>query len=198
MMTDLTRDDLWTLETYAEKRPEFRQRVLEHKKTRQLPLGEHVRLLFEDEMTIRYQIQEMLRIEKVFEAAGIQDELDAYNPLIPDGSNWKCTFMIEFSDPIQRKHELARMVGIEETVWLRVEGFDKVFPIANEDMDRTTEEKTASVHFMRFELTPEMVNAVKNGAALQAGIDHHYYRVEPTTVPPEVRESLAADLTVTH
>lgn len=193
-MTKLTRNDLWSLETYAEKRAEYRQQVMAHKRDRHLNLGDHVRLLFEDEMTIRYQIQEMLRIEKVFEADGIQDELDAYNPLIPDGQNWKCTMMIEFPDPAVRKKELAKMIGVEECVWMQVDGFDKVRPITNEDLERTNDEKTSSVHFMRFELTAPMVQAVKDGADILAGVDHDYYRVEGIKLRPEVRHALSEDL----
>lgn len=193
-MTRLTREDLWPLETYVEKRAEFRQQVMTHKQNRQVMLGDHVRLLFEDELTVRYQIQEMLRIEKIFEPQGIQDELDAYNPLIPDGQNWKCTLMIEFPDPAVRKRELARMIGLEESVWMRVAGFDPVRPIANEDLERSNDEKTSSVHFMRFELSPEMVQAVKDDADVFAGIDHDYYRVDAVKLRPEVRRSLAEDL----
>lgn len=193
-MNKLTRDSLWTLETYAQKRADFRQQVMAHKKNRQVQLGEHVRLLFEDETTIRYQVQEMLRIEKVFEAEGIQDELDAYNPLIPDGSNWKCTMMIEFPDVEQRRQELAQMVGIEHKVWLAVDGFGPVQAIANEDLERSTDEKTSSVHFMRFELTPEMITAAGNGAAITAGIDHNYYRIDGVVLPEPVRASLTSDL----
>ena len=193
-MPQLTRSDLYSLEEYAEKRAEFRQRVLAHKKDRQLPLGEHARLYFEDELTIRYQIQEMLRIEKVFEAAGIQDELDAYNPLIPDGRNWKATYMIEFEDAELRKEMLRRLKGIERATWMQVEGFEKVTPIANEDLERETEEKTSSVHFVRFELTPEMAGAAKQGAAILAGIDHEAYQVPGFKVPENVRAALVADL----
>src|SRR5210317_1996234 len=143
-----------------------------HKKTRQLALGENARLYFEDEKTIRYQIQEMLRIEKTFEAAGIEDELNAYNPLIPDGHNWKATFMIEFGDPVERAARLSQMIGIEDRVWLQAGDLERITPIADEDLERATEEKTSSVHFLRFELTPEQINALKNGAELYAGVDH--------------------------
>lgn len=193
-MNKLSRETLWTLESYAQKRADFRQQVMAHKKNRQVQLGEHVRLLFEDETTIRYQVQEMLRIEKVFEAEGIQDELDAYNPLIPDGSNWKCTMMIEFPDIDQRRQELAKMVGIEHKVWMAVDGYGPVQAIANEDLERSTDEKTSSVHFMRFELTPEMITAARNGAAITAGIDHNHYRVDGVALPEPVRASLASDL----
>ena len=194
MMTTLSRSDLWSLEEYAEQRPAFRARVLEHKKSRQLALGLHARLYFEDELTIKYQIQEMLRIEKVFEAPGINDELDAYNPLIPDGSNWKATFMVEFPDVEERRAMLNRLVGIEDKVWLQVEGCDRVYPIADEDLDRSTADKTSSVHFMRYELSPAMIIAAKGGAAIHAGIDHPGYPVDGFEVDPAVRDSLANDL----
>lgn len=189
----LTRDDLYSLEKYAQVRQDFRAKVIEHKKDRRLALGEHAALYFEDKLTMQYQIQEMLRIERIFEPEEIQEELDVYNPLIPDGSNWKATFMLEYPDLEERRQALARLVGIENRVWMQVEGFDKVHPIANEDLDRSTPEKTASVHFMRFELTPAMVAAVKGGAAIRAGIDHPAYHLE-VLVPPNVRDSLAADL----
>ena len=153
----LSRQDLWSLEQYAEKRAEFRSKVLEHKKNRYVNLTPNARLIFEDELTLRYQIQEMLRIEKVFEADGIQDELDAYNPLIPDGDNWKCTFMLEFDDVPERRVKLAGLIGVERQVWMQVEGHDKVFAIADEDLERENDEKTSSVHFMRFQLTPNMI-----------------------------------------
>lgn len=189
----LTRQDLYSLEEYAAVRKDFRAKVIEHKKNRRLALGEHAALYFEDKLTMQYQIQEMLRIERIFEPEGIQEELDVYNPLIPDGSNWKATFMIEYPDLEERRAALARLVGIEQKVWMQVEGYDKVHPIANEDLDRSTPDKTASVHFMRFELMPAMAAAVKEGATIRAGIDHPEYRVE-TVVPENVRASLAADL----
>jgi len=193
-MVLLSRADLWSLEEYAEERPTFRAKVMEHKKSRQLALGEHARLYFEDALTIKYQIQEMLRIEKVFEAEGINEELDAYNPLIPDGSNWKATFMLEYDDPAERERMLAQMVGIEDKVWMQVEGCDKVFPIADEDLERSTADKTSSVHFMRYELEPNMIAAVKRGAAISAGIDHPAYLVGGLQVEDTVRDSLANDL----
>ncbi|MDE2358785.1 MAG: DUF3501 family protein, partial [Betaproteobacteria bacterium] len=156
-MPAITRDSLMTLEAYAKERPAFRARVLAHKRDRSVHLGEHVTLLFEDELTIRYQVQEMLRIEKTFDEAGIQDELDAYNPLIPDGSNLKATMLIEYEDEAERREALARLKGIEGDVWLRVDGFPEVRGIADEDLSRENEEKTSSVHFLRFEFTPEMV-----------------------------------------
>ncbi len=193
-MNTLSRADLWSLEEYAEVRPGFRAEVMAHKKSRQLALGEHARLYFEDRLTIKYQIQEMLRIEKVFEAEGIREELDAYNPLIPDGHNWKATFMLEYDDPAERALRLGEMIGIEDKVWLQVEGFERIFAIADEDLERDTADKTSSVHFMRYELTPSMISAVRGGAAIQAGVDHPAYPVEGFTVAPEIRDSLANDL----
>ena len=190
----LTRQDLFTLEKYAEIRKDFRARVIEHKKHRRVPLGEHAALYFEDRLTMQYQIQEMLRIEKIFEAAGIQEELDVYNPLIPDGSNWKATFMVEYADETERRAALARLVGIEQDIWMRVEGFDPVFPIANEDLARSAPDKTASVHFMRFELTPAMVAAVKSGAGISAGVSHRAYQATLAPLPRAMRDALAADL----
>lgn len=197
-MTQLTREDLWSLEEYAARRADFRAEVMAHKKTRQLPLGDHARLYFEDATTIRYQIQEMLRIERVFEPAGIEEELSAYNPLIPDGHNWKATFMIEIPDPEQRAIRLGQMIGIEDQVWLQVGELDRIVPIADEDLDRTTADKTSSVHFLRFEITPEQINALKDGALLFAGIDHPGYPVEHHEVAAEIRASLVADLVVTE
>ena len=170
-MKKLTREDLMSLEEYAEKRADFRKDVLEHKKVRNIALGEHATLYFEDLKTIQYQIQEMLRIEKIFEADGINEELEAYNPLIPDGSNWKATFMIEYGDAEERQKVLSTLVGVEDKVWVQVDGFDKVFAIADEDMERDTEEKTSAVHFMRFELSDDMANAVKGKNAISMGID---------------------------
>ena len=189
----LTHEDLFSLEKYARVRPEFRARVLAHKKNRQLPIGAHATLYFEDALTMQYQVQEMLRLERMFEPELIQEELDVYNPLIPDGHNWKVTFMVEYSDENERRAALAKLIGIEKKVWLQVEGCEKVFPIANEDLERETEDKTSAVHFMRFELTPQMIAAAKDGAAIRAGIDHDLYR-ESVTVPPAVRDSLVADL----
>lgn len=194
MNQQLSRADLWSLEEYAEQRPTFRAQVMEHKKRRQLALGDNARLYFEDVLTIKYQIQEMLRIEKVFEAAGISEELEAYNPLIPDGHNWKATFMIEFDDPSERAGQLAQMIGIEDKVWIQVEGCDKVYPIADEDLERDNEEKTSSVHFLRFELSQAMIAAAKAGADFTAGIDHNAYRIGPLTVPQAIRDSLTDDL----
>lgn len=190
----LSRADLWSLEEYAQERAGFREKVLAHKKSRQLALGEHARLYFEDALTIKYQIQEMLRIERVFEAEGIHEELDAYNPLIPDGHNWKATFMIEYTDPAERAVRLGQLIGIEDVTWLQVEGFDKIFAIADEDLERDNADKTSSVHFMRYELTPAMITAAKKGAKIFAGIDHDNYRIEAFEVADNIRDSLAADL----
>ena len=192
-MSKLTHADLYSLEDYARKRPEFRAKVIEHKNARRVVIGEHAALYFEDSLTMQYQVQEMLRIERIFEPEGIQEELDVYNPLIPDGMNWKATFMIEYKDEAERRQALARMVGIEKTVWVQVAGFDRVHPICNEDLERATEDKTAAVHFMRFELDSEMAAAVKNGASITAGVDHPAYH-EQVEVPVAVRDSLAGDL----
>jgi hypothetical protein len=193
-MPKLTRENLYSLEKYAEIRPEFRARVIAHKKNRRVPLGDHATLYFEDALTMQYQVQEMLRIERIFEAHGIQEELDVYNPLVPDGSNWKATFMVEYPEEEQRRAALAGLLGVEKAVWMRVEGFDKIFPICNEDLDRSSDDKTASVHFMRFELTPGMCAAVKNGAAISAGIDHPNLNVSLSPLPAPLRDALAADL----
>ena len=194
MSKHLSRDDLFSLEQYAEARPAFREKVLAHKKNRRLDLGTNAALYFEYRLTMQYQVQEMLRIEKIFEAAGILEELEAYNPLIPDGSNWKATFMVEFPEIEERKAMLAQLVGIEDRVYVQVADFDRVYPIADEDLERDTEEKTSAVHFLRFELPPEQVQALKNGASLIAGIDHENYRVEVSPVADNIRESLVADL----
>ncbi len=193
-MPRITRDSLMTLEAYARERPQFRSRVMAHKKDRTLHLGEHVTLIFEDELTIRYQVQEMLRVERIFEEAGIQDELNAYNPLIPDGANWKATMMIEYPDVEERGRMLARLIGIEDRVWVQVEGHARVHAVADEDLERETEEKTSAVHFLRFELDGVMAGAVKRDARLAAGIDHPQYRAAIDDLPPAVRSSLARDL----
>ena len=189
----LTHDKLFSLEHYARVRPEFRARVIAHKKNRRLPIGAHATLYFEDALTMQYQVQEMLRLERMFEPELIQEELDVYNPLIPDGHNWKATLMVEYGDEAERRAALAKLIGIEKKVWVQVDGCDKVYPIANEDLERETEDKTSAVHFMRFELAPPMIAAAKAGAALRAGIDHDLYR-ESVTVPEAVRASLVADL----
>ena len=193
-MPKLTRADLFSLEDYAAARPEFRARVMAHKKTRRVQIGPHGALYFEDRLTMQYQVQEMLRAERIFEAAGIEEELAAYNPLVPDGRNWKATFMLEFEDVQERQQALARMLGIEKRVWVRVQGFDPVWAIADEDLERESEEKTASVHFLRFELTPEMIAALRAGSALAMGIDHDAYRHQVDQLADAVRDSLLADL----
>ena len=194
-MNKLTRDDLFSLEQYAETRPAFRDKVIEHKKNRRLDLGTNAALYFEDRLTMQYQVQEMLRIERIFEADGINEELEAYNPLIPDGSNWKATFMVEFPEAEERRAMLTQLVGIEDRVFVQVADFDRVFAIADEDLERADEEKTSAVHFLRFELPAEQVAALKDGSALIAGIDHDNYRVIVNPVPAKIRKSLIADLT---
>jgi hypothetical protein len=189
----LKHEDLFSLEQYARNRPEFRAKVMAHKKNRLVQLGDHATLHFEDRLTMQYQVQEMLRLERMFEPELIQEELDVYNPLIPDGSNWKATFMVEYSDPEERKVQLAKLIGIEKAVWVQVADFARVHPIANEDLDRETEDKTSSVHFLRFELTPEMIVELKDGAALTMGIDHPSYQA--TVTPSDAaKASLIADL----
>lgn len=192
-MQKLVPEDLYSLEAYAKVRDEYRARVMEHKKQRRLMLGEHVLLLFEDRLTIQYQVQEMLRIERIFEEAGILEELEAYNPLIPDGGNWKATMMIQFPDPDERRVALERLVGIEERIWLRIEGHDEVFAIADEDLERATDNKTSSVHFLRFELASAMRDALKHGAPMDAGVDHPEYSAK-TPISENMRASLIADL----
>ena len=189
----LTRNDLWSLEEYAGRREEFRKQVLAHKKLRQVALGPHATLYFEDQLTMQYQIQEMLRVERIFEAAEIEEELSAYNPLIPDGSNWKATFMIEYGDIEERKQALATMGGIEETVWVQVGNGTKVYAIANEDMERTRDSKAAAVHFMRFELSAEDLQSVRDGADVHMGLDHPSI-ANNVTLSTEARQALCADL----
>ena len=193
-MEKISRDSLMTLEAYAKARKEFRARVLAHKKHRTLHVGDHVTLVFEDELTIRYQVQEMLRVERIFEESGIQEELDAYNPLIPDGRNFKATMLIEYEDVDERRAALGRLKGIEKRTWVEIKGFPKMNAIADEDLDRETDDKTSSVHFLRFELTDAMARALKSGAKLAVGVDHTEYRAELNPVPSAVRDALAADL----
>jgi hypothetical protein len=190
----ITRDSLLSLEAYAKARKEFRAKVITHKKPRTVHLGDHVTLLFEDEMTIRYQIQEMLRIEKTFEEAGIQDELDAYVPLVPDGDNWKATMLVEYEDADERKKALAALKGIEDSVWVQVEGCAKVYAIADEDLERENDVKTSSVHFARFQLSPEMIAALRYGVTLAMGIDHPAYNSALRPVSEATRKALLADL----
>jgi len=189
----IERSSLMPLETYARERPQFRARIMEHKKTRTVHLGGHVTLIFEDELTIRYQIQEMLRAERIFEEDGIRGELDAYNPLVPDGRNLKATMMLEYPDPEERKQRLAALKGIERKTWIQVGQMERIWAIADEDLDRENEEKTSSVHFLRFELAEPAAQALKGGAALSIGIAHPAYDVS-VTVTQAVRDSLVKDL----
>ena len=193
-MDKLTRSDLYSLEQYAENRPAIRAQVMEHKKDRNIHIGPVVTIYFEDRQTIQYQIQEMLRVERIFEASGIEEELEAYNPLIPDGSNWKATFMIEEPDVEKRRDLLASLIGIEDRIWVRVGGNEQVFAITDEDLDRDTEEKTSAVHFLRIELAEKMIVDLKQGAALSMGIDHRNYSHEVEPVADSLRDALIADL----
>ena len=193
-MKKLTRETLYSLEQYAGIRDRFREEVMAHKRDRRLPLGTNATLFFEDTKTMQYQVQEMLRIERIFEAEGIQEELDAYNPLIPDGSNWKATFMVEFPDVEERQAMLARLVGIEDCIWLQVGESERIRPVADEDLERSDDEKTSAVHFLRFELAQEQVQALKDGAPLAAGIDHDAYQVETRPVADNIRGALLQDL----
>jgi hypothetical protein len=193
MMPRIERGSLLSLEAYARERPAFRARVMEHKKRRTVHLGDHVTLIFEDELTVRYQVQEMLRIERIFEEAGIEDELEAYNPLVPDGSNLKATMMIEYPDVAERQRALAQLKGVEDRVWVQVEGCARVYAIADEDLERENDEKTSAVHFLRFELDLEMRKALRHGVGLAIGIDHPQY-LASVEAAPEVRAALAADL----
>jgi len=189
----ITRDSLMTLEAYSKYRKAHKADVIAHRKLRSAPLGEHVTLQFESEMTIRYQIQEMLRIEKIFEEEGIDQEIEAYAPLMPDGSNWKATMMIEYPDENERRRELARLIGVEDRMFVEVEGHQRVYAIADEDLERENDEKTSAVHFVRFEFTPEMVAAIKAGAGVKLGCDHRNYPAH-VAIAPETLASLAGDL----
>jgi Protein of unknown function (DUF3501) len=189
----LTIGDLFSLEQYARQRNDFRAQVLEHKRLRRLAVGPSTTWCFEDRMTVQYQVQEMLRAERIFEAEGIADELESYNPLIPDGHNWKVTLLIEFPDPDERRRRLAVLKGIEDRCWVEVQGFARVFAIADEDLERENDEKTSSVHFLRFELTTTMIEALESGAELAVGIDHPEYRYSIAPVPAAVRTALVAD-----
>lgn len=195
-MPQITRDSIMTLETYAKARKEFRTQVMAHKKNRKVYLGENVTLIFEDELTIRYQVQEMLLAEKIFEEKGILEEMNAYRALIPDGSNWKATMMIEYPDPVERADRLTKLIGIEDNVWVRVQGHDSVYAIADEDLKRETEEKTSAVHFLRFELTQDMIQALQKDAPLSMGIDHSVYQARIEQVDTMVCSSLINDLTL--
>jgi hypothetical protein len=193
-MNKLAVSDLLSLERYARERVAFRSKVLEHKRARQLSVGPHTTWLFEDRLTVQYQVQEMLRAERIFEPEGIEEELSSYNPLIPDGQNWKATLLIEFPDENERRRELAKMKGIEDRAWVQVSGHDRVYAIADEDLERENEEKTSSVHFLRFELTPAMIAALRSGSSLAAGIDHDHYRHSVAPVSAATRQALVADL----
>lgn len=194
MNMKLSRKDLYSLEEYTEMRDEFRARIMEHKKNRRLDLGENLVLLFEDRLVMQYQVQEMLKAEKIFDADGIQQELDAYNPLIPDGTNWKATMMIQYADITERQQMLQKLVGIENKIWLQVQGQDRVYPIADEDLERATEDKTSAVHFLRFELTPGMITDIHKGAAIAAGVEHENYTVTVEAIPENIARSLTEDL----
>jgi hypothetical protein len=193
-MEKLTVEQLFSLEQYARRRAEFRTQVLEHKSRRRLAVGPNMTWCFEDRLTIQYQIQEMLRAERIFEPEGINEELESYNPLIPDGSNWKATLLVEFPDSEIRREQLMRLRGVETRCWVQVAGFEKMFAIADEDLPRENDEKTSAVHFLRFELKPAMVAALKGGASLSAGVDHDHYRHAVEPVAERVRASLLGDL----
>ncbi len=193
-MDKLSVEDLMSLERYARERSAFRARVLEHKRNRKLAVGPNVTWSFEDRLTMQYQVQEILRAERIFEPEGIHEELGAYNPLIPDGSNWKATLLIEFPDVDERQRQLAQLIGLEDRCWVQVRGHDRVYAIADEDLERENAEKTSAVHFLRFELTPPMISALQSGAALAAGIDHDRYRHSIDPVPEPVRAALLQDL----
>lgn len=194
-MSKITRESLMTLEAYHKARPEMRKQAIEERRKRSVRLGEHLNLLFESELLMRYQIQEMLRVEKIFDDEGIQDELGAYNPLVPDGSNFKATMMLEYPNEAERRLALAKLLGIEHKMFIQVEGQPRVYAIANEDLDRTTADKTSSVHFMRFELTPEMKKSLKAGAQMMVGCDHKEYPMHVETLPDDTLASLVNDLT---
>lgn len=193
-MQKLKPSDLYSLEQYSRERPAIRAKVMEHKRARQVGVGPNLMWLFEDRVTIQYQVQEMLRAERIFESEGIEDELGAYNPLIPDGTNWKVTLLIEFPDEKERRIQLTRLKGVEDRCWVQIAGHDKVFAIADEDLERENDEKTSSVHFLRFELTPQMIASLKGGVSLAVGVDHDQYRHEINPVPPAVQASLKSDL----
>lgn len=193
-MPKITRDSLLTLEAYSKERDRFRKKIIEHKKNRTISLGEHITLFFEDELTMRYQVQEMLRAEKIFEEDEIRNELDAYNPLIPDGNNFKATLMIEYADATERQIWLAELKGIEHRIWIEIKGYSPVYAIADEDLERENSEKTSAVHFLRFELTPAMKKAFKEGINSNIGIDHPAYPKVNQIIPLEVRAALINDL----
>lgn len=194
-MPIITKDSLMTLEAYSKARPEFRAKVMAHKKDRALQLGDNVTLIFEDELTIRYQVQEMLRVERIFEEQGIIDELGAYNPLVPDGTNWKATMLIEYPEEEERRRQLSQLIGIEGRVWAQVQDCERIYAIADEDLERETEQKTSAVHFLRLELNATMIAALRAGAALAMGVDHPNYSATVACVAKTTRASLLADLT---
>lgn len=193
-MTKLTRKDLYSLEEYSEMRNDYRRKIMAHKENRRLELGDNILLSFEDRLIMQYQVQEMLKAEKIFEAEGIEEELAAYNPLIPDGTNWKATMLIQYPDVEQRQKQLTRLIGIEQQIWMQVEGFDKVYAIADEDLERDNAGKTSAVHFLRYELDNNMINAVKAGAAISAGAEHENYQAVVSPISANVRDSLVTDL----
>ncbi len=193
-MQKLTREDLYSLEEYVEMRDDYRRKVMAHKKNRRLELGENLLLMFEDRLIMQYQVQEMLKAEKIFEAAGIEEELAAYNPLIPDGTNWKVTMLVQYTDVEERQHKLTQLIGIENSIWMQVEGHEKIYAIADEDLERDTEEKTSAVHFLRYELDDKMIAAAKSGAAISAGVEHENYQAVIDPIAAKVRDSLASDL----
>ena len=193
-MKKITREDLLSLEKYSEVRNDFRSKVIKHKKNRRLEIGPNATLYFEDNLIMHYQIQEMLRAERIFEANAINDELAVYNELIPDGNNWKATFMIEFADEGERRLALSKMFGIEDKVWLKIDGFNEIYPFSDEDLERENENKTSAVHFLRFQLNHEMVGALKLGSQLSAGISHGAYQHTVNPIPDNIRESLISDL----
>ena len=193
-MKPLSRDDLLSLEQYAEQRKDFREAVIKHKLNRRVEVGPNATIYFEDRLTIQYQIQEMLRIEKIFEVSGIEEELETYNPLIPDGTNWKATFMIEYPDADERRVALIKLSGIEDRVWVKAGDSDRVWAIADEDLERATEEKTSAVHFLRFELPRSVIDAIKSGSEISVGISHDFYKHSVSPVPKNVHDSLVNDL----
>ena len=193
-MKKLDRNDLFSLEKYSEIRNDFRLNVINHKKNRRLPIGPNVTLYFEDYLIMHYQVQEMLRAERIFESGAISEELEVYNELIPDGDNWKATFMIEFPDEDERRLALKEMLGIEDKVWLKIDGFNEIFPISDEDLERENKNKTSAVHFLRFQLNREMIGALKLGSQLSAGVDHPAYSYVINPIPENIRKSLILDL----
>ena len=193
-MNKLTRKDLYSLETYSEMRDEYRKKIIAHKENRRLELGDHILLSFEDKLIMQYQIQEMLKAERIFEAAAIEEELEVYNPMIPDGTNWKATMLIQYTDVDERQRELTRLIGIEDLIWMQVDGCEKIYAIADEDLERANDEKTSAVHFMRFELEPNMISAAKSGVTISAGVDHENYQTTLSPVSEKLRKSLESDL----